>query len=62
MRINKNENGCMDGVTCVVLYTLPFIYLVCMVFGTAIPTSFYILENVFHTSIHRVRSVITSSM
>ena len=43
---NKNENGCMDGVTCVVLYTLPSIYLVC-VFGNAIPISFYILGKCF---------------
>ena len=43
------KKRCRDGVTCVVLCTLPSIYLVCVVFGTAIPTSFYILENVFHT-------------
>ena len=32
------------------------VYLVCVVFGTAIPTSFYILENVFHTCIERCSS------
>ena len=36
-----------DGVTCVVLCTLPSIYLVCVVFGTAIPTSFYIFGKCF---------------
>ena len=45
----KKKKRCRDGVTCVVLCTLPSICLVCVVFGTAIPTSFYILENVFHT-------------
>ena len=38
---------CRDGVTCVVLCTLPSIYLVCVVFGTAIPTSFYIFGKCF---------------
>ena len=51
MQKTKMEKRCRDGVTCVVLCTLPSIYLVCVVFGTAIPTSFYILENVFHTCI-----------
>ena len=46
------KKRCRNGVTCVVLCTLPSIYLVCVVFGTAIPTSFYILENVFHTCLH----------
>ena len=49
MQKTKKKKRCRDGVTCVVLCTLPSIYLVCVVFGTAIPTSFYILENVFHT-------------
>ena len=49
MQKTKMKKRCRDGVTCVVLCTLPSIYLVCVVFGTAIPTSFYILENVFHT-------------
>ena len=44
------KKRCRGGV---VLCTLPSIYLVCVVFGTAIPTSFYIfLENVFHTCLH----------
>ena len=51
MQKTKMKKRCRDGVTCVVLCTLPSIYLVCVVFGTAIPTSFYILENVFHTCI-----------
>ena len=41
------RKGCRDGVTCVVLCTLPSIYLVCVVFGTAIPTSFYIFGKCF---------------
>ena len=44
----KKEKRCRDGITCVVLCvacTLSSIYLVCVVFGTAIPTSLY---NVFH--------------
>ena len=49
MQKTKMKKRCRDGVTCVVLCTLPSIYLVCVVFGTAIPTSYYILENVFHT-------------
>ena len=49
MQKTKMKKRCRDGVTCVVLCTLPSIYLVCVVFGTAIPTSFHILENVFHT-------------
>ena len=49
MQKTKMKKRCRDGVTCVVLCTLPSIYLVCVVFGTAIPTSFYILEIVFHT-------------
>ena len=49
MQKTKKKKRCRDGVTCVVLCTLPSIYLVCVVFGTAIPTSLYILENVFHT-------------
>ena len=52
MQKTKKKKRCRDGVTCVVLCTLPSIYLVCVVFGTAIPTSFYILENVFHTCLH----------
>ena len=44
--IQKNKR-CRDGVTCVVLCTLPSIYLVCVVFGTAIPTSFYIFGKCF---------------
>ena len=52
MQITKMKKRCRDGVTCVVLCTLPSIYLVCVVFGTAIPTSSYILENVFHTCIY----------
>ena len=52
MQKTKKKKRCRDGVTCVVLCTLPFIYLVCVVFGTAIPTSFYILESVFHTCIY----------
>ena len=47
MQKTKKKKRCRDGVTCVVLCTLPSIYLVCVLFGTAIPTSFYILENVF---------------
>ena len=41
-----------DGVACVVLCVAcmqPSIYLVCVVFGTAIPTSSTLLENAFHT-------------
>ena len=49
MQKTKMKKRCRDGVTCVVLCTLSSIYLVCVVFGTAIPTFFYILENVFHT-------------
>ena len=49
MQKTKMKKRCRDWVTCVVLCTLPSIYLVSVVFGTAIPTSFYILENVFHT-------------
>ena len=41
------KKRCRDGVTCVVLCTLPSIYLVCVVFGTAIPTSFYIFGKCF---------------
>ena len=43
----KMKERCRDGVTCVVLCTLPSIYLVCVVFGTAIPTSFYIFGKCF---------------
>ena len=43
----KKKKGCRDGVTCVVLCTLPSIYLVCVVFGTAIPTSFNIFGKYF---------------
>ena len=43
----KMKKRCRDGVTCVVLCTLPSIYLVCVVFGTAIPTSFYIFGKCF---------------
>ena len=41
------KKRCRDGVTCVVLCTLPSIYIVCVVFGTAIPTSFYIFGKCF---------------
>ena len=41
------KKRCRDGVTCVVLCTLPSIYLVCVVFGTAIPISFYIFGKCF---------------
>ena len=51
MDIKNERRRCRDGVICVFLCTLPSIHLVCVVFGTAIPTSFYILENVFHTSL-----------
>ena len=49
---NKNEKKrCRDGVTCVVICvacTLPSIYLVCVVFGTAaIPTSLNIFGKCF---------------
>ena len=54
----QKKKRCRDGVTCVVLCTLPSIYLVCVVFGTAIPTSFYILENVFHTCLHAFFAVL----
>ena len=43
----KMKKRCRDGVTCVVLCTLPSIYLVCVVFGTAILTSFYIFGKCF---------------
>ena len=43
----QKKKRCRDGVTCVVLCTLPSIYLVCVVFGTAIPTSFYIFGKCF---------------
>ena len=45
-----SKKRCRDGVTCVVLCvacTLPSIYLVCVVFGTAIPTSLYIFGKCF---------------
>ena len=51
MQKTKMKKRCRDGVTCVVLCTLPSIYLVCVVFGTAIPTSFYIFGKCFHTCI-----------
>ena len=41
------KKRCRDGVTCVLLCTLPSIYLVCVVFGTAIPTSLYIFGKCF---------------
>ena len=41
------KKRCRDGVTCVVLCTLPSIYLVCVLFGTAIPTTFYIFGKCF---------------
>ena len=44
---SKKKKRCRDGVTCVVLCTLPSIYLVCVVFGTAILTSFYIFGKCF---------------
>ena len=47
MQKTKKKKRCRDGVTCVVLCTLPSIYLVCVVFGTAIPTSFYIFGKCF---------------
>ena len=37
-------------------YTMPFLNLVSVVFGTAIPTSLYILETVFYTSLFYVCS------
>ena len=43
----QKKKRCRDGVTCVVLCTLPSIYLVSVVFGTAIPTSFYIFGKCF---------------
>ena len=47
------QKRCRDGVTCVVLCvacTLPSIYLVCVVFGTAaIPTSINTFGKCFHT-------------
>ena len=43
----QKKKRCRDGVTCVVLCTLPSIYLVCVVFGTVIPTSFYIFGKCF---------------
>ena len=47
MQKTKMKKRCRDGVTCVVLCTLPSICVACVLFGTAIPISFYILENVF---------------
>ena len=47
MQKTKKKKRCRDGVTCIVLCTLPSIYLVCVVFGTAIPTSFYIFGKCF---------------
>ena len=47
MQKTKMKKRCRDGVTCVVLFTLPSIYLVCVVFGTAIPTSFYNFWKMF---------------
>ena len=47
---NKKRKRCRDGVTCVVLCvacTLPSIYIVCVVFGTAIPTSLHIFGECF---------------
>ena len=44
------KKRCRDVVICVVLCvacTLPSIYLVCVVFGTAIPTSLYIFGKCF---------------
>ena len=43
----SKKKRCRNGVTCVVLCTLPSMYLVCVVFGTAIPTSFYIFGKCF---------------
>ena len=43
----SKKERCRDGVTCVVLCTLPSIYLVCVVFGTAIPPYFYIFGKCF---------------
>ena len=42
--------GCLCSlfITCLAC-TLPSLHLVSVVFGTAIPTSLYILENIFHT-------------
>ena len=47
MQKTKMKKRCRDGVTCVVLCILPSIYLVCVFFGTAIPTSFYIFGKCF---------------
>ena len=47
MQKTKMKKRCRDGVTCVVLCTLPSIYLVCVFFGTAIPTSLYIFGKCF---------------
>ena len=54
------KKRCRDGVTCVVLCTLPSIYLVCVVFGTAIPTSFYSFGICFSYSFY-VASLATHS-
>ena len=47
MQKTKMKKRCRDGVTCVVLCTLPSIYLVYVVFGTVISTSFYIFGKCF---------------
>ena len=61
---NKNERKrCRDGVTCVVLCvacTLPSIYLVGVVFGTAaIPTSLNIFGKCFSYFISGVKGCIS---
>ena len=43
---NENKKGCRDGVTCVFPYALCCpVYIVCVVFGTTIPTSLYIFTS-----------------
>ena len=55
MQKTKMKKRCSDEVTCVVLCTLPSIYLVCVVFGTAIPTSFYIFGKCFSYFKYKVK-------
>ena len=52
--LQKNSMGCKDGVTCVVFvcpalpgHCHPYMYLASVVFGTGIPTSFYIFGKCF---------------
>ena len=55
-RDNKNEKiGCRDGVTCVVLYTLPSIYLVCVVKVYRDGVTY--LCSPPHTAIHDISSL-----